>query len=176
MAFAERGSSAALGRVTNKNSSKAEAEADAGGAIARQGPVIRAISRAKLVLPLPSGNRYFARLEGRPLIAYSEMVHLRFWGATGLSLLVAISGCGGSGHSADSPAADSISPSDARAFIAQVQRERGIPVDQTPVSSMDQLLQALSDDQVGRFASAVQLVAGKPGIDALAIHATIELA
>jgi tetratricopeptide (TPR) repeat protein len=69
-----------------------------------------------------------------------------------------------------------MSPSEARAFIARVQGERGIAVDQTPVTSMEQLLQTLADDQVGRFSSAEQLVAGKPGIDALALHATIELA
>ena len=91
-------------------------------------------------------------------------------------LLVAVCGCGGSSQPADAPAADGMSPTDARAFIAQIQRERGIALDQTPVSSMDQLLQALSDDQVGRFASAEQLVAGKPGIEALTLHATLELA
>ena len=69
-----------------------------------------------------------------------------------------------------------MSPTDARTFIAQIQRERGIAIDTTPVTSMEQLLQVLADDQVGRFASAEQLVAGKPGIDALTIHASIELA
>ncbi|HEY3253893.1 MAG TPA: hypothetical protein VGJ91_08105 [Polyangiaceae bacterium] len=69
-----------------------------------------------------------------------------------------------------------MSPTEARAFITQVTRERGIPIDQTPVANMDQLFQAVSQDQVGRFASAILLVAGKPGIDALTIHATIELA
>jgi len=69
-----------------------------------------------------------------------------------------------------------MSPADARAFIAEVQRTRGIAVDQTPVTSIEQLLQALGDDEVGRFASAAQLVAGRPGIEALALHATVELA
>ena len=69
-----------------------------------------------------------------------------------------------------------MSPADAQAFIAQIQRERSIPIDTTPVTNMQQLLQALGDDQVGRFSSAEQLVAGKPGIDALALHATLELA
>ena len=68
-----------------------------------------------------------------------------------------------------------MSPSDAQAFITQVTRERGIAVDQTPVTNMEQLFQALADDQVGRFGSAEQLVAGKPGIEALTTHATIEL-
>ena len=69
-----------------------------------------------------------------------------------------------------------MSPNDAQAFIVQVQHERGIPLDRTPVGTTEELLQALSDDQVGRFASAIQLVAGKPGIEALTLHATIELA
>ena len=104
------------------------------------------------------------------------MGHSSFRLAAGLVLLVAFSGCGGSEHSADSPSAPSMSPTEARAFIAEAQRERGIPVDTTPVTTMDQLLDVLAADQVGRFASAEQLVAGKPGIDALSLHATIELA
>jgi tetratricopeptide (TPR) repeat protein len=104
------------------------------------------------------------------------MNHLRSRGAVGLSLLVAFSGCAGSGQSADSPAAGSMSPADARAFIAEVQRERGIPIDQTSVTSIEQVLQVVGDDQVGRFSSATQVVAGKPGIEALTIHAIIELA
>jgi len=98
-----------------------------------------------------------------------------FRAAAGVALLVALSCCGGSGHSADSPASDSMSPSQALAFIAQVEQERGIAIDRSPVADMDQLLQALADDQIGRFASAEQLVAGKPGIEALALNATIEL-
>jgi len=92
------------------------------------------------------------------------------------ALLLLLSGCGGSEHSADSPSATSMSPTEARAFIAQVLRERGIPIDTTPVTSLEQLLDALALDQVGRFSSAEQLVAGKPGIEALALHASIELA
>ncbi|HKO52760.1 MAG TPA: hypothetical protein VJV79_33865 [Polyangiaceae bacterium] len=69
-----------------------------------------------------------------------------------------------------------MSPTDARAFIAEIQRERGIPLNQAPVSNMEELFQALADDEVGRFSSAAQLVAGKPGIEALSLHATIELA
>ena len=96
--------------------------------------------------------------------------------AAGLALFLAISGCGGSEHSAESPSAPSMSSTEAREFIAQAQRERGIALDATPVTTMDQLLDVLAADQIGRFASAEQLVAGKPGIDALALHATIELA
>jgi len=110
------------------------------------------------------------------------MDHLRFWGAAGsrrlaaLAALVVLASCATGGHAADSPAADSMSPSEAQAFIAEVTRARGIAVDQTPVSNMEQLFQVLAGDQVGRFASAEQLVAGKPGIEALTTHATIELA
>src|SRR6478752_910759 len=105
------------------------------------------------------------------------MDHLRFWAAAaGLLFVAALAGCATGGHAADSPAADSMSPSEAQAFITQVTRERGIAVDQSPVTSMEQLFQVLADDQVGRFASAEQLVAGKPGIDALTTHASIELA
>jgi hypothetical protein len=104
------------------------------------------------------------------------MDHSRFRGALGLALLITLLGCGGSTHSADSPAAAEMTPTDAQAFIAQIQRERSIAVDQSPVRDMEQLLQVVSEDQVGRFSSAEQLVAGKPGIEALALHATIELA
>jgi hypothetical protein len=104
------------------------------------------------------------------------MDHLRFWRAARVSLLAALAGCAGAGHAADPPAAHSMSPSDAQAFIAEVTRERGITVDRTAVTSMEQLFQTLGDDQIGRFASAEQLVAGKPGIEALTTHATIELA
>jgi len=69
-----------------------------------------------------------------------------------------------------------MSSSDAQAFIADVQRERGVPVDHAPVNSIDELLDVLASDQVQRFPDALRLVAGKPGIDALALHATIELA
>lgn len=105
------------------------------------------------------------------------MLHLRFWRATGSALLLlALASCAGSAHSADSPSAPSMSPKDASSFIAEVQRERGIPLNRAPVSNMDELLQVLADDEVGRFESATQLVAGKPGIEALTLHATIELA
>jgi hypothetical protein len=104
------------------------------------------------------------------------MLPFRFLGAAGSALLLALAGCAAGEPSADSPAGAAMSPTDAQAFIAEVQRERGIAVDTTPVTNMQQLLQALGDDQVGRFSSAEQLVAGKPGIDALTLHATLELA
>ena len=68
-----------------------------------------------------------------------------------------------------------MSPAEAREYIAEVQKGRGVTPDPTPVTSVDQLLDILAADEVGRYAAAKQLVAGKPGIDALSLHATIEL-
>lgn len=104
------------------------------------------------------------------------MGHSSFKVAVSGALLVLLSGCGGSQQSADSPSAASMSPTEARAFIAEAQRVRGIAIDSTPVTSLEQLLEVLAADEVGRFSSAEQLVAGKPGIEALALHASIELA
>jgi hypothetical protein len=94
----------------------------------------------------------------------------------GLSLLVALSGCAGSANSADAASTSSMSSSDAQAFIADVQKQRGVPAQQAPVNSIDELLEVLASDQVQRFSDAERLVAGKPGVDATALHATIELA
>jgi len=69
-----------------------------------------------------------------------------------------------------------MSSSDAQAFITEVQRQRGVPTRHPPVSSIDELLEVLASDHVQRFQDAELLVAGKPGIDAMALHATIELA
>jgi len=66
--------------------------------------------------------------------------------------------------------------SDAQAFIAEVQKQRGVSVDTSEVKSIDELLGVLESDQVQRFQNAELLVAGKPGVDATALHATIELA
>ena len=98
------------------------------------------------------------------------------WPALGLSLFLAVSGCAGGSNSADAASGASMSTSDAQAFIAEVQRERGVPIDQAPVNSIDELLDVLASDQVQRFPSALRLVAGKPGVDAAALQATIELA
>lgn len=68
-----------------------------------------------------------------------------------------------------------MSPAEAREYIAGVQKERGVVPDPTPVTSVDQLLDILTADEVNRFQAAAQLVAGKPGIDALSLNATIEL-
>jgi hypothetical protein len=96
--------------------------------------------------------------------------------ALGLSLLVALSGCAGGANSADAASAPSMSSSDAQQFIADVQKQRGVATQQAPVNSIDELLEVLASDQVQRFQDAERLVAGKPGVDATALHATIELA
>jgi len=96
--------------------------------------------------------------------------------AIGLSLLVVLSGCAGGANSADTASAASMSSSDAKAFIAEVQQQRGVATQHPPVSSIDALLEVLASDQVQRFPDAELLVAGKPGIDAMALHATLEQA
>ena len=68
-----------------------------------------------------------------------------------------------------------MSPAEAREYIAGVQKERGVAPDATPVTSVDQLLDILAADEINRFEAGAQLVAGKPGIDALSLHATLEL-
>jgi len=68
-----------------------------------------------------------------------------------------------------------MSSSDAQAFVAEVQKQRGLPAP-APVNSIDELLEVLASDQVQRFRNAEALVAGKPGIDALSLHASLELA
>ena len=68
-----------------------------------------------------------------------------------------------------------MSPAEARQFIAGVQKERGVTPDTTPVTSVDQLLDILTADDINRFDEANRLVAGKPGIDAMSLNATIEL-
>ena len=95
--------------------------------------------------------------------------------AIGLSLLVTLSGCAGGANSADAASPSTMSSSDAQEFIADVQRERALPA-RPPVNSIDELLDVLASDQVDRFGEAERLVAGKPGIDAIALHASLELA
>ncbi|HEY3255790.1 MAG TPA: hypothetical protein VGJ91_17650, partial [Polyangiaceae bacterium] len=104
------------------------------------------------------------------------MHHSCLWAGLGLSLVFAISGCAGGSNSAQASSPAAISVSDAQAFVTDVQRQRGMPAEQAPVNSIDELLEVLASDQVGRFREAERLVAGKPGIDAMALHATLELA
>jgi hypothetical protein len=68
-----------------------------------------------------------------------------------------------------------MSPAEARAFVAEVQQQRGVTPDATPVTSVDQLLDILTADEVNRFDAANRFVAGKPGIDAMSLSATVEL-
>ena len=68
-----------------------------------------------------------------------------------------------------------MSSSDAQAFLAEVQQQRGLPAP-APVNSIDELLEVLASDQTARFRDAERLVAGKPGVDALTLHASLELA
>ena len=67
-----------------------------------------------------------------------------------------------------------MSSADARAFIAEAQAERGAPP-AAAVTSMEQFLEVLDGDQIARFESASAFIAGKPGIDALTLHAAVEL-
>jgi hypothetical protein len=68
-----------------------------------------------------------------------------------------------------------MTPAEAREYIAGVQAERGVKPDATPVTGVDQVLQILESDQIGRFEAASRVVAGKPGIDAQSVFAMIEL-
>ena len=103
------------------------------------------------------------------------MHHSGLCSALGLSLFIALSGCAGGTNSAGAASPSAMSPSDAQAFVTEVQRQRGLPAP-PPVNSMDELLDVLASDQVGRFRDAEKLVAGKPGVDATTLHASLELA
>ena len=96
----------------------------------------------------------------------------------GLGLVIAASvACKPTGETPiERPEQPTMAPADARAFIAKVQKERGVTGEGAPVSSMDELLGVIQNDDVRRFESAGRFVDGKPGIDALVIHATVELA
>ncbi len=67
-----------------------------------------------------------------------------------------------------------MSAADARAFIAEVQAERGVQPG-APVATMEEFLRVLDDDELTRFEAASAFVAGKPGIDAITLYAAIEL-
>jgi len=73
------------------------------------------------------------------------------------------------------PEQETMAPADARSFLAKVQKERGVPAEGAPVTSMDELLDVIHGDDVRRLESAGRFVDGKPGIDALVIHAMVEL-
>jgi len=70
-----------------------------------------------------------------------------------------------------------MTPKEAEAVIAEARSERGMPsVAHASVTSIEQLLQILDGDEIGRFEDAAAYVAGKPGIDAMVLQAKIELA
>jgi hypothetical protein len=92
-----------------------------------------------------------------------------------LGLVVALSfGCKTEPAPLEHPEQETMAPADARAFIAKVQKERGVS-EGAPVTNMDDLLNVIAQDDATRFESAARFVDGKPGIDALLIHATVEL-
>jgi tetratricopeptide (TPR) repeat protein len=85
--------------------------------------------------------------------------------------------CGGSGKPADSAANAPMNPAEARAFIAELQTQRGVtPTPRAPVTKMEELVAIVNNDDVGRFEDAVRFVEGQPGVDALTLNAAIELA
>jgi hypothetical protein len=100
----------------------------------------------------------------------------RGFGVTVLGLIVALSvGCKPEGPKPlGHPEQETMAPADARAFLAKVQKERGVP-EGAPVANMDELLDVIASDDTRRFDSASRLLDGKPGIDALVIHGTVEL-
>lgn len=70
-----------------------------------------------------------------------------------------------------------MTPAEARAYLSEVQVQRGLPTPtRAPVSSMEELVAIISTDNVSRFGDAVDFVQGKPGIDAITLHAALELA
>ncbi len=104
------------------------------------------------------------------------MVHRRFGVAFIFSTLLALGACGGSNQPANGAEEPHMSAAEARAFIAEVQKERGTTPETGGVTNMDQLVDVLLRDDIFRFEDAVRLVQGKPGIDAMTMHATIEVA
>ena len=103
------------------------------------------------------------------------MHHSCLWAAVGLSLFLVLPGCAAGANSAGAASPGAMSSSDAQAFVSDVQRQRGLPTP-PPVSSIADVLEVLASDQTARFRDAESLVAGKPGVDALTLHASLELA
>lgn len=91
-----------------------------------------------------------------------------------LAFAAALGACASGTPAADSPSGSGMSATDARAFIAEVQAERGVKRG-APVATMEEFLQVLDGDELSRFESASAFVAGKPGVDAMTLHAAIEL-
>lgn len=90
---------------------------------------------------------------------------------------VALVACTGAPAKSAADGGDEMTPKEAEAVIADARTERGMPpVAHAPVTSADQLLAILDGDEIGRFEDAAAFVAGKPGIDAMALHAKVQLA
>jgi hypothetical protein len=94
-----------------------------------------------------------------------------------LSVTLLLAGCGGSTPGAKSAPPEPMNLAEARAFLVDVRAKRGLPpVHHAEVTSIEELLTILSSDDIGRFEDAARFVEGKPGVDALTLGATIELA
>jgi hypothetical protein len=105
----------------------------------------------------------------------SRALPARKWLAVGIALTLA--GCHTSAPAADQAASHGMNPAEARAFMTEIQAKRGVPpAKRATVTSMEELVSILSRDDVERFEDAARFVEGRPGIDALTLHATIELA
>jgi hypothetical protein len=109
----------------------------------------------------------------------NAMRYARFAPAFAVALGIAplLVGCGGSKSEAASPADAPMKPAEARAYLVELQTQRGNPPPQrSPVTTMEELVAIVNSDDVGHFEDAVRFVEGKPGVDALTLNATIELA
>ena len=94
-----------------------------------------------------------------------------------IGLLIWSASCAGSEPKPQLASSPAMPPQEARASLADVQRQRGVPpAAHLPITRMDELVSIMNNDDVARFEEAVQYVEGKPGIDALSVHATLELA
>lgn len=95
-----------------------------------------------------------------------------------VGMVLSCAACGASSTApAEPPARASMKPEEARAYLIEVRAQRGgPPIEHLPIMGMDELVTILMDDDVTRFEEAVRYVEGRPGVDALTVHATLELA
>jgi hypothetical protein len=72
---------------------------------------------------------------------------------------------------------DTLSPTEAQKIISDFKQAHGsLPdVDQTPPTSMVEVLEIVKNDDIARFEAARQFAAGKEGIDALSIRAALQM-
>jgi hypothetical protein len=88
-----------------------------------------------------------------------------------------LAGGGGSKPAVESSAGLQMRLANARASLADVHAQRGVPsAKHAEVTSMEELTSILGSDDIGRFEDAARFVEGKPGVDALTLDAAIELA